>query len=168
MGWKKERPLRGGHGWPVSSVYCSQCMAQQALSKSAEGIITSVFDFTSVLNVFIARTLLEPSGSNFSYLTAYFSAHTQGPLAAPHRAFPPGQGARPVPAPRSRHPGHFAADPLRPWLTASGLPGAPRCGGAGPGSASEGCQNVWTARESGWTGVPPPSPPGPPGNPADS
>ena len=86
---------------------------------------------------------------------------------------PPRRTSRPRKAPASSPPCDAVTPgaPLRtrpdPRLTASGLPGAPRCGDAGPGSAPEGCRSVRTARESGWRSVPPPSP-GPPRAQADS
>lgn len=164
LGGKEERPLREGRGLPASSADCPQCLVQRALNKSADGIIISVFDFASVLNILISHTLLEPSGGNVFHLNK-----RQGPLTLgarrplPARLPPP--GSRPLlPAPRRRHPG----GPAHTRLTASELPGAPRCGGAGPGSAPEGYRNVSRARESGWVSVPPPSPPGPPAIPVDS
>lgn len=102
LGWKEERPLRAGHGRPVSSVYCSQCMAQQRLNKSAEGTIISVFDFTGVSNVLISHTLLEPSGRNFSYFIEKQVPLTRG-ARRPLPAGPPAPGRRP-PRPRPATP----------------------------------------------------------------
>lgn len=100
-------------------MYSPQCLAQWEVNKSAEGIIISVFDFTSVLNVLASPTLLAP----VFYLIKKQGPLTLGALRPLTVGAPAPVNRSPQPRTTSRVPGlpGPAADPPTPRLPPPGF-----------------------------------------------
>lgn len=67
LGGKGRQTSEGRSSIARISVYCPQCRLHPAPSESVARIAISVFNCTSVFNVFISHTLLELSGMNVFY-----------------------------------------------------------------------------------------------------